>query len=91
MSKPAASTRQPTPCKVCDDNIVQRYRKLGVCNACYASLQYWRGKSVGDLIKRDAQLTRMKKRASFMMGLRTNQVVAPLPVQQAAAERRRRA
>lgn len=91
MPKSSAPTRQPTPCNVCDDNLVHRYRKLGVCNACYASLQYWRGKSVGDLIKRDAQLTRMKKRASFMMGLRTNQVVASLPVKETGSERRRSA
>ncbi len=69
----------PAICRVCEEQQVERYRKLSVCNACYAGLQYWRGKSVGDLIKRDAQLTRIQKRSAFMLGLRTNQVVTPLP------------
>ena len=70
-------------CKICDDNDVTRYTKLGICDNCYAGMAYWRGRSVGDVIKRDAQLTRLRKRSAFMMGDRTNQVVAPI----GAAER----
>ena len=65
-------------CRVCDDHEVERYMKLKVCDSCYAGLRYWRGRSVGDVIKRDAQLTRLRKRSEFMMGVRTNQVVTPI-------------
>ena len=80
MAQPDA--RQPAApvfCKICDDHPVTRHKRLGVCTSCYSGISYWRGRSVGDLIKHDAKLARLKKRTAFMMGVRTNQVVTPLP------------
>lgn len=65
-------------CTICQDLEVTRYKKLKVCNNCYAGMAYWRGRTVGDVIKRDAQLTRLRKRSAFMMGVRTNETVTPI-------------
>lgn len=66
------------PCKICEDNPVNRHKKLKICDSCYSGINYWRSRSVGDLVKHDAKLTRLQKRSAFMMGQRTNQVVAPI-------------
>ena len=70
-------TEKPLSCQICEDGVVSRYKKLRICDCCYSGLQYWKGKSVGDVIKRDAQLRRLRRRSAFMMGARTNQVVEP--------------
>ncbi|MEM1433146.1 MAG: hypothetical protein AAGG11_03755 [Pseudomonadota bacterium] len=75
-----------TPCRICEDNLVNRHKRLQICDSCYSGINYWRSRSVGDLVKHDAKLTRLKKRAAFLMGQRTNQVVAPIAA--AGASRR---
>ena len=59
-------------CSICEDTEVNKHTKLGICDACYAGLQYWKGRSVGDLIKRVAQVERLNKRFAFMTVTRTN-------------------
>jgi len=59
-------------CRICEDNDVTTYTKLDICNPCYSGLYYWKSRSVGDLVKRTAQLERLNRRFEFMSATRTN-------------------
>lgn len=60
-------------CELCDDNLVQNYTVLGICNACYAFLYYWKGATPKELLNHSKKIARWHHRMSKVLrkGIRT--------------------
>lgn len=48
------------------DDCDREARTSGLCNPCYQGLYYWRGRTPGDMVKRQRQLKVLENRMSMM-------------------------
>lgn len=55
-------------CEICDETEVTTHTRLGVCNACYSALYYWKGASVKKILQRRADLKKYQTRMALIAG-----------------------
>ena len=48
----------------CGDEV--RYKKAGLCNACYMGMHYWTGRTPTDIMHRQWQLDRLQSRMELI-------------------------
>lgn len=54
-------------CELCDDRPIEAHKRLGICNACYSFLYYWRDATPGQLIKHSKKIARWQHRMTKVM------------------------